>query len=62
METKFCVAGVDHELQELCELQTCLAGRACILSHSDVILSQVLSMLSKSVLPDGPVDVREQMV
>lgn len=62
METKFCVAGLNHGLQELCELQTCLAGQACVLSDSDVILSQVLSMLSKSVLLDDHADIRKQKV
>lgn len=59
MEMKFCVAGVNHGFQELRELQPCLVGRACVLSNSDVILSQVLSMLSKSVLLDDHADIRE---
>lgn len=62
METKFCIAGLNHGLQELCDLQTCLAERACVLSDSDFILSQVLSMLSKSVLLNDHADIREQKV
>lgn len=59
MEMKFSIAGVNQGLQERRELQPCLAGRACVLSDSDVILSRVLSTLSKSVLLDDHADIRE---
>lgn len=59
METKFCVAGVTHGLQELCKPQQCLAGQACVLSNSDVILSLFFFKLSKSMLQGDHADVRE---
>lgn len=60
---KFCIAGVNHRLQELCKHQLCLAEHlAYVLNNSDGILPQVLSTLPNSVLLGDHVVIREQMV
>lgn len=67
METKFCIAWGESQSASNaatgCKLQPCLAGQACVLSDSEVTLSQVLSVLSKPVLlADHSWDIREWMV